>query len=282
VDSPSPDFLPALQTDTTLLQIQREAQQQLLLQPAEQQQRRQQWQLQQQQRQQRRKQRKQRRRQQQQRQQVRVDKASAGQSAQPAAATQEPHFGARSSNGSKAAASKCFVLVHMGPREVCSSDSYAAWCAGFGPAANHLFVSRFSQLDTTNRLAAELQAQLNIIEPGVFPLQLSEADRQQNMQQQQQQQQGTHSKREQHSTADGTACSSWGMNAADGVEFKLLPERSQGINMDATITQPIDLHAVQVRCALQWQGGWTDLQYKGSLLTPNSPVFLNCVVESGS
>lgn len=187
--------------------------------------------------------------------------ASAGQPAQPeAAAAAASDQNGSSSSSSEAAARKRFVLVHMGPTQVSRSDSYAAWCAGFGPAADHLFVSQDSQVCSTTRKAAGLQAQLNVIEPEVFPLQGFDALKQQDKPQQQQQ--DKQAKQEQQpaaaeaggsqaaaaaGSAGAAAASGVGVHAADGLVFGLVPARSQGINMEAAITQPPDLQAVQVR-----------------------------------
>jgi hypothetical protein len=217
VDCPSLDYLSALQLDPTLQQLQQESQQQ-------------QGKPQQQQQQ---------------------EEANAGQPAQPEAAAAAA-AGAPDQNGSssssEAGARKRFILVHMGPTQVSRSDSYAAWCAGFGPAAHHLFVSNDTQLCSTTRKAAGLQAQLNVIEPEVFTLQGFEASAQQNKQQQAKQEQlAAAGAGDGPVAAAAAAPSRQGVDAADGLVFGLVPARNQGINLEAAITQPPDLEAVQVR-----------------------------------
>jgi hypothetical protein len=192
VDCPSLDYLPALQAEQALQQLQQECQQQ----------------------------------------------AQAGDTTAAAAAAGGAEVNGGSSSSSEAAPRKRYVLVHMGPAAVSGSEQYAAWCAGFGPAADHLYVSKDSQLCCTTRRAAELQAQLNVIEPEVFSLQ--------GFQNQQQQQQQGSSGDAAKSAAAATGAGSAGQEAPDGVVLTLVPARAQGVSMDTAITQAPDLEAVQV------------------------------------
>lgn len=157
-----------------------------------------------------------------------------------------------SGNGSgesgEAAPRKRFVLVHMGPAEVSRSAAYAAWCAGFGPGADQLFASSDGQRCTTTRRAAQLQAQLNVIEPDVFPLQGFAA-----LKQQQQEQQQEKEKDPQQGAAAAAGVQS--VDGADGVVFRLVPARMQGLCIEAALTQPPDLEAVQVSSAVG-TGAW--------------------------
>lgn len=190
VDCPSLDYLPALQAEPALQQLQQECQQQ----------------------------------------------GQAG----GAAAAAAGGAGTNGSSSSEAAPRKRYVLVHMGPAAVARNEQYAAWCAGFGPAADHLFVSKDSQLCCTTRRAAQLQAQLNLIEPQVFSLQ--------GFQDQQQQQGGSGDAAKQGAVVVAAAAGAGreGLEAPDGSVFTLVPARSQGVTMDTAITQAFDLEAVQV------------------------------------
>jgi hypothetical protein len=135
------------------------------------------------------------------------------------------------------------VMIHLGPAAVTSSEPYAAWVSGFGPAVQHLMVSSDSQRSPTVLRAAVLQAQLNAIEPEVFSLHGFQALTQQqhdaagsaadgaaaaNVQEQQQQQQGS-------VTAAGSGC-----------RFTLAPLKHQGLNLDSETAAP-DWQQVQVR-----------------------------------
>ncbi|WIA31762.1 hypothetical protein OEZ86_002634 [Tetradesmus obliquus] len=79
--------------------------------------------------------------------------------------------GTRDSDSAQAIPAKTFVVIHVGPAHVTSSEPYTAWVSGFGPAVQHLMVSSDSQRSPTVQRAAVLQAQLNAIEPEVFSLQ---------------------------------------------------------------------------------------------------------------
>lgn len=147
---------------------------------------------------------------------------------------------------------KRFVLVHLGPSSISSNAEYRAWCQGFGPGAQQLFVSSDGQCCSTTRRAAELQAQLNVIEPDVFSLTGLLSLKQTTQQQQQQQEEGAQGQDVSTAgAADAAGAGTGGVvhQAADGVVIKLAPARFQGLYLDEALTQPPDLDGVQV-------GGW--------------------------
>lgn len=220
VDCPSLDYLPALQADPTLQQLQQDAQQQ--------------------------------------QQQGGSSQPTAD---TPAAAAAGAAQEAGASNSQTAASeSRLFVVVHLGPAGVSSSSEYSAWCAGFGRTAQQLFVSGDGQLCTTTRRAAQLQAQLNVIEPEVFSLQGMSAMKEQAQQLQQQQQappgdapmQDAAEPAADAANAPGAGGAGSGMQvfrgAPDGLVYKLMPPRVQGLSQEEAITQPPDLAAIQVSC----------------------------------
>lgn len=217
VDCPSLDYLPALQADPTLQQLQQDAQQQ--------------------------------------QQQGGSSQPTAD---TPAAAAAGAAQEAGASNSQTAASeSRLFVVVHLGPAGVSSSSEYSAWCAGFGRTAQQLFVSGDGQLCTTTRRAAQLQAQLNVIEPEVFSLQGMSAMKEQAQQLQQQQQappgdapmQDAAEPAADAANAPGAGGAGSGMQvfrgAPDGLVYKLMPPRVQGLSQEEAITQPPDLAAIQ-------------------------------------
>lgn len=221
VDCPSLDYLPALQADPTLLQLQQESAQQQLPQPQQQQQ----------------------------------GAADGGAAVGDAAAAAGGSSNGSSSGGDAGVVQprKRFVLVHTGPAQVSRSKEYAAWCASFGPAADQLFASSDGQRCTTTRRAAQLQAQLNVIEPDVFPLQGFAAIKQQQ-EEASGSQQGAAAAASNAAAAGADAGSqSASLDAADGVVFRLVPARMQGLCMDAALTQPPDLEAVQVSRPAGWK-----------------------------
>jgi hypothetical protein len=199
VDCPSLEYLPALQAQQDLQQLQQECQQQ--------------------------------------QQQVKKEEGGDGSAA---AVAGEGSGQNGSSSGGEAAPRKRFIVIHMGPAVVSRSAEYRAWCAGFGSEADQMFLSRESQLCTTTLRAAQLQAQLNVIEPEVFPLQGFL-----DLKQQQQQQQGAVEGA--GSVPAAAAAGSQGMDCPDGLVFTLVPARQQGITLDTAITQAPDFEAVQVR-----------------------------------
>lgn len=218
VDCPSLDYLPALQADPTLLQLQQDAQKQ-------------------------------------------QQQGGASQPATytPAAAAAGAAEEAGASNGQAAASeSKLFVVVHLGPAGVSSSSEYSAWCAGFGRTTQQVFVSGDAQLCTTTRRAAQLQAQLNVVEPEVFSMHGLLAMKEQAQQQQLQVSPGDAPMQDAAepaaaaADAPGAGSAGSGMQgyqgAPDGLVYKLMPPRVQGLAQEDAITQPPDLEAIQVGC----------------------------------
>lgn len=233
VDCPSLDYLPALQSNPTLLQLQQEAAQQQLPTPQ-------------------------------------ADGAAAGDGPAAAAAVGASTNGTGSSgDAGEGQPRKRFVLVHTGPAEVSRSAEYAAWCAGFGAAADQLFASSDSQRCTTTRRAAQLQAQLSLVEPDVFSLQGFAALKQQQEEASSSQQgAGTATSAAGAGAVAAAAAGSQSvsMDAADGVVFRLVPARMQGLCMQTAVTQPPDLEAVQVSTAAEVESG--------QCLTATAPALL--------
>jgi hypothetical protein len=146
--------------------------------------------------------------------------------------------GSSNGDGAQAAPAKKFIMIHLGPAVVTSSEPYTAWVSGFGAAAQHLMVRSDSQRSPTVLRAAVLQAQLNAIEPEVFSLQGF-----QDLMQQQQQ-----------DAADGAAAEQQQQQqqqnvlaAGNGCRFTLAPLKFQGLSLDGVTAAP-DLQQVQVSC----------------------------------
>jgi hypothetical protein len=238
LDCPSLDYLPALQANPTLQALQQEAQQLQPLQQSPQQQ-----------------------------QDGTPADAAAAAAAQAAAAPAAAANGAGQRQGGAAGDAevrKRVVLVHVGPQQVSSSAAYVAWCAGFGPSADQLFISGGGQQVCTVRRAAQLQAQLNVIEPEVFQLGGFLASQGQQQQQQGQGQQGIKQQQQlgpaaaaaPQAAADAASSGSAGaaviaavgpaaVAASDGVVFRLMPPRMSGLCLQA-VTPPPELETVQV------------------------------------
>lgn len=158
-----------------------------------------------------------------------------------------------SSGSSADIPTKTFVVVHLGPSSVTSSEPYRSWLSGFGPAVEHLLVSSDGQLNPTTQRAAILQAQLNAIEPQVFSLQGF-----QMLLQQQQQQEGGVAAAQPATAQNGSAASedvlmaeaeaercSAVQSASNGFRYTLAPFKHQGPSLAGVSSAP-DLAAAQV------------------------------------
>jgi hypothetical protein len=227
VDCPSLEYLPGLQAQQALQQLQQECQQQ---------------------------------------QQVKKEEGGDGSAAAAAAAGGAGQNGNSGGSGGEAAPRKRFIVIHMGPRAVSMSAEYRGWCAGFGSGADQMFLSRDSQLCTTTLRAAQLQAQLNVIEPEVFPLQGFL-----DLKQRQQQLQGANGGGgSQPAAAAAAAAGRQGLDCPDGLVFTLVPARQQGINLDTAINHAPDFEAVQVRMGLVKLYQGMGLELSVQILHPNA------------
>lgn len=68
--------------------------------------------------------------------------------------------------------------VHLGPREVVQLPEYTQWLGTFRPEVSHLLVAESISSGVPIQLkAATLQAKLNVLDPGLFPLHSTTVDR---------------------------------------------------------------------------------------------------------
>ncbi len=118
------------------------------------------------------------------------------------------------------------VIVHLGVADVVASPAYQQWMGSFGGGCTHLVVSADSQRATTVRSFAQLQAQLNLLEPAAFQLgAFAEQPAQQQM--------------VQHNAAGAPVVA-----APNMCKVVLCPARHQGVDL-SEVPEPLDVAAHQ-------------------------------------